>query len=104
MRCDDPVDTVQLRDGSSYVGEVTTARFTLKTLAADTPITIQKGNVVSIVFRTTGVPFDRVQLKDGSELTGAVMDDRVGFRSGAIGPIDLATKNILAIQLLSSMG
>jgi hypothetical protein len=98
------MDFVQMRDGSSYVGDVTLKKFTIDT-GLSKPLSIPTDRIVWIIFRNEiGYPKDRMQLKDASELAGTILDSEVAFKSDATGPIRIPVAKILALQLLSSFG
>jgi hypothetical protein len=104
MKFDEGMDFVQMRDDSSYVGEVTSKQFRIDT-GLGKPIAVSVEKIVWVIFRSkTGYPTDRVQLKDASELSGSVLDKKVGFRSEATGALKIPTTKILALQLLSTFG
>ena len=104
MKFDEAMDCVQMRDGSSYVGSVTTSRFTIDT-GLSKPIVVPSDRIVWIIFRNKdGYPKDRIQLKDASELAGSVREKSIDFESDAIGKIRIPTAKVLSLQLLSSFG
>jgi hypothetical protein len=104
MKFDEAMDFVQMRDGSSYVGSVTTSRFNIDT-GLSKPIVVPSDRIVWIIFRNKdGYPKDRIQLKDASELAGSVREKSIDFESDAIGKIRIPTAKILSLQLLSSFG
>jgi hypothetical protein len=98
------MDFVQMRDGSSYVGEVTSKKFAIDT-GFSKPLSISTDRIVWIVFRNeNGYPKERMRLKDASELAGSILDKEVAFRSDATGSIKIPVAKILALHLLSSFG
>jgi len=104
MRFEEGMDFVQMRDGSSYVGEVASPSFTIDA-GIGKPLAIATTKIAWIIFHNDGgYPKDRVQLKDASELSGTILDGEVAFRSDATGEIRIPSSSILAIQLLSSFG
>jgi hypothetical protein len=104
VKFDEGMDFVQMRDGSSYVGDVTSKAFHMDT-GLGKPIPIPADRIVWIIFRNpNGYPKDRIQLKNASELAGTVVDREVYFRSDATGEIRIPTAKVLALQLLSSFG
>jgi hypothetical protein len=104
MHFEEAMDFVQMRDGSSYVGEVVSPRFTIDG-GFGKPLAIETGWIAWVIFHNdAGYPKDRIQLKDASELTGRILEDEVAFHSDATGNLSLPTPAILAIQLLSSFG
>ena len=105
MRFAEPMDFVQLRDGSSYVGKVTTKALHLQTGLSATPLEIATNNIVWVIFRGgDGSPKDRLQLAAGSDLSGTVVDPTVTFHSDATGEVIIPVPKILAIQFLSTFG
>ena len=103
MRFEEKMDFVQMRDGSSYVGEVVSPSFTID-VGIGSPLAIPTDRIAWIIFHDGGYAKDRMQLKDASELTGKVLDGQVAFRSDATGNLAIPTPSILAVQLLSSFG
>ncbi len=104
MKFDEPMDFIQMRDGSSYVGEIISKAFHIDT-GLGKPLSIPTNRIVWIIFRNaSGFPKDRLQLKDASELAGQILDDDVAFRSDATGALKIPTPTILAVQLLSTFG
>jgi hypothetical protein len=104
MKFNEGMDCVQMRDGSAYVGSVTTKQLTIDT-GLSKPIVVPSDRIVWIVFRNkAGYPKDRIQLKDASELAGSVREESIDFASDATGEITIPTAKILSLQLLSSFG
>ena len=104
MKFDEGMDYVQMRDGSSYVGEVTSDKLSIDT-GLGRPLSVPIEKIVWVIFRSkSGYPIDRMQLKDASELSGTVLDKKIGFQSDATGSLEIPTAKILALQLLSSFG
>jgi hypothetical protein len=104
MQIDEGMDFVQMRDGSTYVGQVVSETFTID-VGMERPLAIPANKIVWIIFHNDGGYLkDRIQLKDASELSGKILDGVVAFRSDAIGNLAIPSPAILAIQFLSSFG
>lgn len=98
MKFDEPMDFVQMRDGSSYMGEVTTASFDL-VISGGAHVVLKREHIISIEMRSrTGLTKDRVHTKDGSQILGDLVTKSLAFRSDETGPLQLSFADILVVQ------
>ncbi|MBK7399692.1 MAG: hypothetical protein IPJ34_26425 [Myxococcales bacterium] len=99
MKIAEAVDFVQMRDGTSFVGAVTTPTFDM-VIAGGTHLTLKRENLISIEMRSrTGLPKDRVHTKDGSQIFGDLVTKTLDLKSDETGSIQLAVADVLVVQL-----
>lgn len=98
MKFDNAVDFVQMRDGTSFVGGVTTPSFDLR-ITGGTVLALKREHLISVEMRDrTSLPEDRVHTKDGSQLLGDLLTPLLAFTSDETGAIQLSFADILVVQ------
>lgn len=104
MRIDEAHDYVQMRNGSSFVGQVVQKSFRVELGVSAEPLKVATSNLLHIVFSNKyGYAADELNFKDGSSLQGRILDTEVEFSSEALGRITIPAKGILAIQFLGNL-
>lgn len=99
MKFEEPIDFVQMRDGSSFLGAVTTESFEM-VIGRGAHLNLMREHVISIEMRArTGLAKDRVHTKDGSQLLGDLVTRELDFTSDETGPLTLAFADVLVVQL-----
>jgi hypothetical protein len=98
MRIDEALDYVQMRDGSAYMGTVTTAAFEV-VIGGGAHLTLKREHLISIEMRSrTGLPKDRLHTKDGGQVVGDLLTKSIDFTSDETGVLKLALADVLVVQ------
>ncbi|MFI5298331.1 MAG: hypothetical protein ACHREM_09555 [Polyangiales bacterium] len=99
MKSDEALDFVQMKDGTSYMGEVTNPSFEF-VIGGGSRLTLARDHVISIEMRNRiGLTKDRVHTKDGSQILGDLVTPTLSFTSDETGPLNLPFADVLVVQL-----
>lgn len=95
-------DHVMMKDGTAFVGSVTTKFFTIR-LYESADISFKRDNIIHIITKNSGMGTDEILLKDSSRVNGSIIESTLEIELTDGQPLKLPFSKILAIQFLSNL-